>query len=117
MQVCTLHAHSHPLTVCSTSCDPGFQLETTDCVCELTDGCEAAGQPCQDGRTCVSDLSSPPYYSCQCAEGYTGQNCTGKCVCVCIYVYINALLLQITNKASSFLTQIKIILFPIACFG
>ena len=67
-------------TVCSISCSPGYTRNTTDCSCEFTDGCEAAGQPCQNGGNCVSDLLAPPYYSCQCAAGSTGQNCTSECM-------------------------------------
>ena len=66
--------------VCSIPCDPGYTLNTASCSCELTDGCEAAGQPCQNGGTCTSDLSAPaggPYYTCTCAGSFSGQNCTG----------------------------------------
>ena len=77
-------------TVCNISCNPGYMRNTTNCSCELTDGCEAAGQPCQNGGKCVSDLSAPPYYSCQCGAGRTGQNCTSECVymhmCLCISI-------------------------------
>ena len=59
--------------VCSI-CEPGQTLNN-DCSCELTDGCEAAGQPCQNGGTCTSNLSAPPHYFCQCPANRTGQNC------------------------------------------
>ena len=75
------HTHELPHTVCDISCDPGFAVSTTDCVCELTDGCEAAGQPCQNGGTCTSNTSAPaggPYYTCTCANGFSGQNCLGE---------------------------------------
>ena len=72
------HMHQHIHTVCQISCDAGFAVNTTNCSCELTDGCEAAGQPCQNGGTCTSDRSAPPYYSCQCDAYYTGQNCSSK---------------------------------------
>ena len=61
---------THKHTVCQISCDPGYTQNFTDCSCALTDGCEAAGQPCQSG-TCTSDLSAPPYYSCQCRGNAT----------------------------------------------
>ena len=76
--------------MCSISCEPGHTLNTADCECVLTDGCEAAGQPCQNGGTCMSDLSATPPYSCQCDAGYTGQNCESQfvsvCVCVCALI-------------------------------
>ena len=65
-------------TVCQISCDPGYTPNIPDCSCELTDGCEAAGQPCQNGGTCTSDLSAIPYYSCQCDCEFIGQNCEGR---------------------------------------
>ena len=74
------HSSTHTHTVCSITCDPGFAVNTSNCSCELTDVCEAAGQPCQNGGTCISDLSAPavgPYYTCTCANGFSGQNCTG----------------------------------------
>ena len=61
--------------VCQISCQPGYTNNTDDCICELTDGCLAFGHPCQNGGSCTSDVSAPPYYSCQCSAGYTGQNC------------------------------------------
>ena len=61
--------------VCQVSCLPGYTQNTADCSCDLTDGCEAAEQPCQNGGSCTSHLSSSTYYSCRCAAGYTGQNC------------------------------------------
>ena len=79
-----IHIH----TVCNISCEPGYTRNTTSCSCKLADGCEAAGQPCLSGQTCVSDLSAPPYYSCQDADGSTGQNCQSECTDVCIYLYI-----------------------------
>lgn len=62
--------------VCNITCDPGFTRNDADCSCELTDGCEAAGQPCQNGGTCMSDLTAMPYYTCQCPPQMTGQNCS-----------------------------------------
>ena len=65
---------SNSVCVCNISCGPGY-TQNTNCTCEVTDGCEAAGQPCQKGGNCTS-LSTPPYYSCQCVAGTTGQNCS-----------------------------------------
>ena len=75
--------HTHPCkknTECQISCGPGFAVNITDCSCKFIDGCEAAGQPCQNGGTCTSDLSvlGGPYYNCTCANGYSGLNCTSK---------------------------------------
>ena len=75
----TIHSNFGPNAnfqcVCQISCPPGYTKNTTQCSCELTDGCEAAGQPCRNGGNCTSQLSNSPYYSCQCVAGYTGQNC------------------------------------------
>ena len=72
------NTYTHKHTVCQISCAPAYTPNISDCSCELTDGCEVAGQPCQNGGTCTSDLSAPPYYSCQCDAEFTGQNCTGR---------------------------------------
>ena len=92
-------------TVCNISCDHGYTRNITNCSCEFTDGCEAAGQPCQNGGKCVSDLLVPPYYSCQCGAERTGQNCESECVYACVFAYI--------YQFSMFHKQTQYAIFPV----
>ena len=80
MCICIHTPSTYP--VCTVSCDPGFELNLTDCSCVLYDGCEAAGQPCQNGGSCFSHHTAPPYYTCLCDDRYTGQNCNGEYPCI-----------------------------------
>ena len=63
------------------SCGSGYVLDSTQCICNLTDICEAQS-PCVNG-ICIL-LSQPDEYSCNCTgTGFHGPNC-GKLRNICI---------------------------------
>ena len=62
--------------VCSICTDPGL-VPNSDCNgCVVTDIC-LADNPCTNGNCTLN--SAPNDYTCDCAPGFTGTNCTSKC--------------------------------------
>ena len=62
---------------CGIVCDPGYMLNFSQCLCILTDTCQA-NRPCANNGTCVLG-SSPDNYTCDCTgTNFMGANCLGK---------------------------------------
>lgn len=72
-------------------------------VCAKRNACY--GQPCQNGATCTTvDCSTTGNYTCTCAAGFTGTNCSSKCInyhcCFPECIFILQLLQLIIGKLS-----------------
>ena len=48
----------------------------------LIDIDDCAGQPCQNGATCIDAVNN---YTCNCVDGYTGKNCSIGKNRVCLF--------------------------------
>ena len=61
----------------STLCDPGYEFTNdTDCSCVLSNICLTQPPPCENGGSCILN-SAPDSFTCNCATGFMGTNCSG----------------------------------------